>query len=74
MPNKTHNQDSSIPRPDSGEILKFKQGYFDGCDYDFLWTFYRLATNRGSVVIRWYGTSNGYYAINVSFKELFLNK
>lgn len=44
-----------------------------GRDYyeeSYTWTYYRFATARGYLTVKFYGASNGYYSESVHFREV----
>ena len=51
---------------------EYDDSEYDDSEYNggFTWTFYRIGTVKATSVIRWYGTSNGYYSEGVSLYKM----
>lgn len=44
---------------------EFNENDYESCQ----WTFYKFATIKGNITVRWFGMSNGYYSTGVSYDE-----
>jgi len=45
-------------------------GETHGCGKEGIWTFYKLATLKGAVTLRWLGDADSYYSVDVSVYRL----
>ena len=52
------------------DMIKNADKQDEESDESFTWTFYKFATCKGYVDIRWYGSSNGYYSEGVDFVKV----
>jgi hypothetical protein len=67
MASETSNRDPSPEMIEEERLAKDKYYYEPD---SFTWTFYKLATVKGFVDIKWFGTSNGYYSESVDIEKL----
>ena len=54
------------PLLEAEEVSDYHAGPLVEYEESHTWTFYKFATRKGFVTVRWYGSSNGYYSESVS--------
>ena len=54
----------------SGEGIK----PLDNWDHSYTWSFYVIKTSSSTMVLRWYGTSNGWYSETVDIDYLYYDE
>jgi hypothetical protein len=70
----TGDLDDLVDKPlDVVEVARYGDTMPSGMDLEvpsesYVWTFYKFATIKGWVDVRWLGESNGYYSEEVDFK------
>ena len=58
------------PIVEAEEVSSDNEGAKSQYTESYTWTFYKLGTIKGSVTIRWYGESNGYYSESVDIADM----
>jgi hypothetical protein len=54
------------PLIEAEEVSNYEAEPLSENEESYTWTFYKFATRKGSVSVRWYGSSNGYYSESVN--------